>query len=527
MRRMTDDLRAQLKQAYALIKAGDNAAAAALLKPICRANPENVDAWWLLSFALTDENHIRLALEQILKVNPQHEQARQRLEKLTPREETAAESFVHEADAAPKSRTWMLLLVVPIVVIFAAAAGVLLLSGGEEDDDNQDARPTVQSQVVQTNTSVPVAVASLPATWTPSPSSTVTATRTATQTATATVTPTPTITPTATETASTTPTVGATPQPVEIQENIMLWRGENPITALAWSPDGKTLASGGTLGTVILWDAETWSDENQLVGGQGVTHSVAWSPDGRLLASGHESRTFHVWNVAEKVQVVRFEFEPLRVPENANVLYLDWSPDGKNLVSNDDFTWRVWEVPPQGTVTQEAQIGIPSFNYPSAEWSPDGQFITLINWTDTGARVDFWNPATGEILFSVGGHESRIWDYSWSPDGSLLATGGPDGVIVTEVASQTALYRIQNDPPVEARSVGWSPDGEYLAVADFTDTVRIYQMTPHGAILRWTYVWPAVMTRLRWSPDSRLLAIGGEEQGRGGILIVIAVPPLP
>ncbi len=92
MRRMTDDLRAQLKQAYALIKAGDNAAAAALLKPICRANPENVDAWWLLSFALTDENHIRLALEQILKVNPQHEQARQRLEKLTPRQETAAEA---------------------------------------------------------------------------------------------------------------------------------------------------------------------------------------------------------------------------------------------------------------------------------------------------------------------------------------------------------------------------------------------------------------------------------------------------
>ncbi len=136
--------------------------------------------------------------------------------------------------------------------------------------------------------------------------------------------------------------------------------------------------------SVILWDAETRSDENQLVGGQGSPHSVAWSPDGVSCQRSRKAALSRLKR-SRKVQVVRFEFEPLRVPEYANVLYLDWSPDGKTLVSNDDFAWR-WEVPSQGTVTQEAQMGIPSFNYPSAEWSPGWQFITLINWTDTGAR---------------------------------------------------------------------------------------------------------------------------------------------
>ncbi|NDJ60869.1 MAG: tetratricopeptide repeat protein, partial [Chloroflexi bacterium] len=76
------DINAQLQQAYALIKAGQKQEAAALLVPLIRTNPSNVDAWWLLANAVDDENQMGAALEQMLKLRPDDARARRKLARL-------------------------------------------------------------------------------------------------------------------------------------------------------------------------------------------------------------------------------------------------------------------------------------------------------------------------------------------------------------------------------------------------------------------------------------------------------------
>jgi len=67
---------------------------------------------------------------------------------------------------------------------------------------------------------------------------------------------------------------------------------------VAWSPDGKWLASGGSDGTVILWDTASWHQLRKLAGHELWVNSVAWSPDGARFASGSGNGTVRVWDTS-------------------------------------------------------------------------------------------------------------------------------------------------------------------------------------------------------------------------------------
>ncbi|KAB2902680.1 MAG: hypothetical protein F9K27_16165, partial [Anaerolineae bacterium] len=76
------DSKENIRKAYDLIKAGNKPSAVEILRPICKSEPANADAWWLLANALSEPRQIQMALQRLLQINPFHEQAQRKLERL-------------------------------------------------------------------------------------------------------------------------------------------------------------------------------------------------------------------------------------------------------------------------------------------------------------------------------------------------------------------------------------------------------------------------------------------------------------
>jgi WD40 repeat protein len=114
------------------------------------------------------------------------------------------------------------------------------------------------------------------------------------------------------------------------------------LESVAWSPDGKTIATGGNFGAVKLWNAQTGTALRGLVGCQGLVCDLNFSPDGKYLAAAGEDRLTRIWNLAAG--------EPSLIlgGHTASVTCARFSPDGKKLVTTStDGTVRLWDVAPR------------------------------------------------------------------------------------------------------------------------------------------------------------------------------------
>ena len=111
------------------------------------------------------------------------------------------------------------------------------------------------------------------------------------------------------------------------------------IYAVAWSPDGRLLASAGKERTILVWRAEDGRLAHFLTGHQESINAVAWSPDGRMLASGSDDNTIRIWEVATETAVLTLG------RHWGNVLTVAWSPDGQRLASGSiDHQVIVWDI---------------------------------------------------------------------------------------------------------------------------------------------------------------------------------------
>jgi WD40 repeat protein len=272
------------------------------------------------------------------------------------------------------------------------------------------------------------------------------------------------------------------------------------VYAIAYSPDGKLLATGGGDSSIFLWDVAT----RQRVGltlaeHSGSIFSLVFSPDGATLASAGSDGQILLWDVATGERK-----EPRLSGHTGVVESLAFSPDGTMLASaGDDATIRLWDVS-TGKQIGDNLFGTNGGIYYSVAFSPDGSGLAAGLQDGT---IQLWNVSERIIARTFSNeHYQAVYGLAFSPDGKSLASAGYDQqVVVWNV--RDGLKRF--DPIYDGAgvtSVQFSPDGKELltvgAQVTLTDISGEFPTTIKSLDLTGFYLYKAI-----YGPDGQTIAI--------------------
>ncbi|MEV5848805.1 hypothetical protein AB0M32_43250 [Streptomyces sp. NPDC051985] len=262
-------------------------------------------------------------------------------------------------------------------------------------------------------------------------------------------------------------------------------RGHN--VSIAFSPDGGTVASGDSLGTVTLWDTATGRRKKTL---HGAGAAVAFSPDGSTLATSDYDGTVTLRDAATGGTQKVFPdkpaagTEPSLVFDSAGTMIAATGKLGRVrlLDVGSGHVMPTLSMPQEetaaGTASPTKDHGIADKAVRSAAFSPDGKTLATSNQDGT---VRLWNPATADIEDTFPDAGTVL---AFSPDGTTLAVGhgdGDDGGSVSLLDIATGYARVEFVGHTgEVHSLAFSPDGRTLASADSDGTVQLWNVTLPG-----------------------------------------------
>jgi len=328
------------------------------------------------------------------------------------------------------------------------------------------------------------------------------------------------------------------------------------VIDLAWSPDSGQLAAASAAGPLSLYNAQTGALQHTLLGHDDGTNCIAWraSAKTQLLASGGQEPRVKFWDTANGQHCATAELESgsgwveylawkpaladspnkedcalaaasgrqlymLRAdgsllhrfpPAPKSITALAWSSDAKTLAvayyggvqlwSGADFSLQK-ELPYAGGIE-------------SLIWSPDGRWLVSGNHDPS---VHLWRPSE-DLELQMSGYNTKVSAIAFDAQGRWLATSGGTDCCVWDCSGEGPEGRRPAMLPHDAKlcAVAFQNAHGLLAAASEDGKVKLWSVeraltsagNTSGKPLRATVTMPAAATRLAWSPDDSLLAIG-------------------
>jgi|SRR5579863_8602037 WD40 repeat protein len=276
------------------------------------------------------------------------------------------------------------------------------------------------------------------------------------------------------------------------QHNLIVWDVSNPnnithqvleghpndVAAVAFSPNGKYIVSGcgGNHNNLILWNVSNPNNITHqiLMGHPNGIYAIAFSSDGKRIAScsyGNQNNLI-VWDVSDPNKIT---YQVLAGHPDV-VTAVAFSPDGKRIVSGgwgNQHNLIVWDVSNPNNITHQVLKGHP-FDVYAVAFSPDGKYIVSGGWGNQNNLI-VWdvsnlNNITHQDLV---GHPNNVYAVAFSPDGKYIVSGGygnQNNLIVWDMSNPNNItYQILEGHQSGVRAIVFSPDGKQIVSGSNSD----------------------------------------------------------
>jgi WD40 repeat protein len=296
-----------------------------------------------------------------------------------------------------------------------------------------------------------------------------------------------------------------------------------PIDSLTFSPDNKYLAASSSLirmpgseYTPRIWQIATGEIiellplyEASRFSQGGPISALAFSPDNKLLATSAEDNTTRIWDIDACKEVARMP----NMKKDSKIIF---SPDGKYLAIESGKIAGIW-----GTTGYPATALLNNNNYPKTHvaLSPDGRYIATtggkatkgftfanINIVFNDCTAQIWEISNQSMVAKIS-HEAALNAIAFSNDSRYLATASSDNTsAIWEIPNGNKYLSVNHDDSVN--SVAFSPDGKVFATASSDRTARLWNTTSGKELVSLTH--DSAVNTVSFSPSGIYLATGDE-----------------
>jgi WD40 repeat protein len=271
------------------------------------------------------------------------------------------------------------------------------------------------------------------------------------------------------------------------------------VVGIAYSPNGKLLATGGTSDEIKIWDAETYQEILCCPAHRHWIMAVAFSPDSQYLATASDDYRVKLWDTTTGHCIQTY------IGHEDSVNAVAFSPSGDLLASGaQDSTIRLWQI---GTSEVRVLVGHENRRVWSVAFSPNGKILAS---GGEDCTIRLWDVATGNCLAVWPAHEAWIRSVAFSPNGQLLASCSYDRTIKLWDMDSYDCWQIWPGHQDAIVAIAFNPNGLQLTSASSDRTVKLWDVAT-GKCLKTFFGHHAGLWTVAFHPQGHQIASGAED----------------